>query len=77
MTQVEKLIKIIMPDLLKYLKMKESGELAQKRLDMPPSGGFFYVFIAVEFSGRRKICRKRVPSLTETAFPMSGSSQWP
>ena len=22
-----------MPDLLKYLKMKESGELAQKRLD--------------------------------------------
>ena len=33
MTQVEKLIKIIMPDLLKYLKMKESGELAQKRLD--------------------------------------------
>lgn len=45
--------------------------------DMPPSGGFFYVFIAVEFSGRRKICRKRVPSLTETAFPMSGSSQWP
>lgn len=35
MTQVEKLIKIIMPDLLKYLKMKESGELAQKRLDSP------------------------------------------
>lgn len=34
MTQVEKLIKIIMPDLLKYLKMKESGELAQKRLDI-------------------------------------------
>ena len=33
MTQVEKLIKIIMPDLLKYLRMKESGELAQKRLD--------------------------------------------
>ena len=33
MTQVEKLIKIIMPDLLKYLKMKESGELPQKRLD--------------------------------------------
>ena len=33
MTQVEKLIKIIMPDLLRYLKMKESGELAQKRLD--------------------------------------------
>ena len=33
MTQVEKLITIIMPDLLKYLKMKESGELAQKRLD--------------------------------------------
>lgn len=33
MTQIEKLIKIIMPDLLKYLKMKESGELAQKRLD--------------------------------------------
>ena len=23
-----------MPDLLKYLKMKESGELAQKRLDI-------------------------------------------
>lgn len=34
MTQVEKLIKIIMPDLLKYLKIKESGELAQKRLDI-------------------------------------------
>ena len=33
MTQVEKLIKIIMPDLLRYLRMKESGELAQKRLD--------------------------------------------
>ena len=33
MSQIEKLIKIIMPDLLKYLKMKESGELAQKRLD--------------------------------------------
>lgn len=33
MTQVEKLIKIIMPDLLKYLKIKESGELSQKRLD--------------------------------------------
>lgn len=33
MTQVEKLIQIIMPDLLKYLRMKESGELAQKRLD--------------------------------------------
>jgi hypothetical protein len=33
MTEAEKLIKIIMPDLLRYLKMKESGELAQKRLD--------------------------------------------
>lgn len=33
MTQAEKLVKIIMPDLLRYLKMKESGEIAQKRLD--------------------------------------------
>jgi hypothetical protein len=44
---------------------------------IPPSGGFFYVFIAAEFSGRRKICRKRVLSLMETAFPMSGHSQLP
>ena len=33
MTQGEKLVNIIMPDLLRYLKMKESGEIAQKRLD--------------------------------------------
>lgn len=33
MTQVEKLIKIIMPDILRYLEMKESGEIIQKRLD--------------------------------------------
>ncbi len=33
MTQVEKLIKIIMPDILKYLEMKESGEIIEKRLE--------------------------------------------
>ncbi len=33
MTQVEKLIKIIMPDILRYLEMQESGEIIQKRLD--------------------------------------------
>ena len=33
MTQVEKLVKIIMPDLLRYLEMVESGEIIQKRLD--------------------------------------------
>ncbi len=33
MTRVEKLIKIIMPDLLRYLEMVESGEIIQKRLD--------------------------------------------
>ena len=33
MTQAEKIIKIIMPDLLRYLKMKKSGIIAQKRLD--------------------------------------------
>ena len=33
MTQTEKLIKIIMPDLLRYLEMVESGEIIQKRLD--------------------------------------------
>ena len=33
MTQAEKIVKIIMPDLLRYLKLKKSGELAQKRLD--------------------------------------------
>lgn len=48
MTQVEKLIKIIMPDLLKYLKMKESGELAQKRLDNGNCLGWFQVlFICI------------------------------
>ena len=33
MTQAEKIVKIIMPDLIRYLKLKKSGELAQKRLD--------------------------------------------
>ena len=33
MTQAEKIIKIIMPDLLRYLNMKKSGIIAQKRLD--------------------------------------------
>ena len=33
MTQAEKIVKIIMPDLLRYLKMKKSGIIAQKRLD--------------------------------------------
>lgn len=33
MTQAEKIIKIIMPDLLRYLRMKKSGIIAQKRLD--------------------------------------------
>ena len=33
MTQVEKLIKIIMPEILRYLETQESGEIIQKRLD--------------------------------------------
>lgn len=50
MTQVEKLIKIIMPDLLKYLKMKESGELAQKRLDSQAVPTIFSCFNIVHCS---------------------------
>ena len=34
-----------------------------KTSSMPPSGGFFYVIIEVEFCGRRIICRKRVASM--------------
>ena len=33
MTQKEKLVKIILPDLLIYLRKKKSGEILQKRLD--------------------------------------------
>ena len=32
MTQAEKLIKIIMPDLLTYLRLKKQGLVAQNRL---------------------------------------------
>ena len=32
MTQAEKLVKIIMPDLLKYLKLKERGLVCQNRV---------------------------------------------
>lgn len=32
MTQAEKIIKIIMPDLLTYLKLKERGLVCQNRL---------------------------------------------
>ena len=31
--QTEKLVKIIMPDLLNYLEMVESGEIIEKRLE--------------------------------------------
>lgn len=31
--EAEKLIKIIMPDLLNYLEMVESGEIIEKRLE--------------------------------------------
>ena len=33
MTQAEKIVKIITPDLLKYLEMVESGESIEKRLE--------------------------------------------
>lgn len=33
MTQAEKIVKIIMPDLLNYLEMVESGEIIEKRLE--------------------------------------------
>lgn len=33
MTQVEKLIKIIRPDLLNYLEMVKSGEIIEKRIE--------------------------------------------
>ena len=32
MTQAEKLVKIIMPDLLRYLKLKERGLVCQNRV---------------------------------------------
>ena len=32
MTQAEKIVKIIMPDLLKYLKLKERGLVCQNRV---------------------------------------------
>lgn len=32
MTQAEKLVKIIMPDLLRYLKLKECGLVCQNRV---------------------------------------------
>ena len=32
MTQAEKLVKIIMPDLLRYLKLKEHGLVCQNRV---------------------------------------------
>ncbi len=43
MTQVEKLIKIIMPDILRYLEMQESGEIIQKRLDKIKNASIHYV----------------------------------
>lgn len=33
MTEVERIVKIIMPGLLDYLKMVESGEIIEKRLE--------------------------------------------
>ena len=39
MTQTEKLVKIILPDLLHYLEMVESGEIIQKRLDKRKNRG--------------------------------------
>lgn len=33
MTEAERIIKIILPDLLRYIKKQESGEIFQKRLD--------------------------------------------
>ena len=32
MTQAEKIVKIIMPDLLRYLKLKERGLVCQNRI---------------------------------------------
>lgn len=36
---------------------------------IPPSGGFFYVFIAAEFSGRRKICPEKSAFIDGNSFP--------
>ena len=57
MTQVEKLVKIIMPDLLRYLEMVESGEIIEKRIEKNNT------FIQKECEGNNVLKKKSKPSI--------------
>jgi hypothetical protein len=57
MTQVEKLVKIIMPDLLRYLEMVESGEIIEKRIEKNNT------FIQKECEDNNVLKKKSKPSI--------------